>query len=116
MHCWNCKGAPGAGPFCEACKKIQPLPAGSTHFSVLGVPMKFALEGAEIDRRYRELQRKLHPDRFAMAPAEERRMSLSWATAVNDAQKALKHPVTRAEYLMKLAGIPVVEQGNEGAG
>src|SRR3989449_6996564 len=48
-----------------------------------------------LDERFRALARKLHPDRFARATAQERRYSLEQTTRLNDAYKTLKDPVHR---------------------
>jgi molecular chaperone HscB len=59
----------------------------------------------ELEARYRELSLKLHPDRFAQAPAQERRYSLERSTALNQAYKTLKDPIRRVFYLLKLQGL-----------
>ena len=38
------------------------------HFELFGIPVRFEVDTGELDRRYRELQREVHPDRFAAAP------------------------------------------------
>ena len=37
-------------------------------FTLLGLPRAFPLDMTELDARFRELQREVHPDRFAAAP------------------------------------------------
>jgi len=78
-------------------------------FQTLGVEARFDLELADLARRHRELSRALHPDRYAGAPAAERRLSLSRAIEVNDAFRLLKDPIRRAEALLRRAGVPVGE-------
>jgi molecular chaperone HscB len=73
-------------------------------FATLGLPRRFDLDPADLDQRYRELQKALHPDRFAAAPASERRMSLERAVQVNEAYRLLRDELKRAEALLKLAG------------
>ncbi len=82
---------------------IQP-PRVVDKFTVLGVPKTFALGAAELEQRYRDLSRKLHPDRFAKASPEERMRSLQAATTLNEAHRTLKRDVPRAEYLLSLLG------------
>ncbi|MBI2893140.1 MAG: Fe-S protein assembly co-chaperone HscB [Deltaproteobacteria bacterium] len=106
MTCWSCGKPPGAGAFCEACGKVQPAAPGSDHFAALGLERRFAIEAAEIERRYRNVQRRLHPDRFVTKSVPERRLSLQRATAVNDAYRTLKDPLKRAEYMLALEGMP----------
>lgn len=78
-------------------------------FDTLGVPARFALDPALLEERHRELSRALHPDRFSGAPASERRLSLSRAIEVNDAKRALRDPVRRAEALLARAGVATGE-------
>jgi molecular chaperone HscB len=78
-------------------------------FDTLGVAPRFALDLPALELRHRDLSRALHPDRFAGAPAAERRMSLGRAIDVNEAFRALKDPVRRAEALLRRAGAAVGE-------
>lgn len=75
------------------------------HFELFGIPVQFAVDSAELDRRYRELQREVHPDRFAIAPDAERRVSMQLATRVNEAYQTLKAPLRRAVYILQLRGV-----------
>lgn len=112
LHCWSCKSQ-GDEPssFCPSCCKIQPVGRTEDYFSLLGLPRQFAIEPAEIERRFRELSRTLHPDRFARAEARERRLSLERATRLNDAYRYLRDWRHRAAYLLKLAGVDVFAEG-----
>jgi len=76
-----------------------------SHFELFGLPVRFALDAAALDRRYRELQREVHPDRFASAPDAERRVSMQLATRVNEAYQTLKSPLRRAVYILQLRGV-----------
>jgi molecular chaperone HscB len=105
VKCWNCHSDTGASPFCPACGKIAARPAGATHFDVFGLPRAYDVDAPALERSYRELSLKLHPDRFAQADAKERRLSLEQTTALNEAYKTLKDPVKRAFYLLKLQGV-----------
>jgi len=78
-------------------------------FQTLGVPARFDLDAEELAQRHRDLSRALHPDKFAGAGAQERRLSLSRAIEVNEAFRALKDPIKRAEALLRLGGVPVGE-------
>jgi molecular chaperone HscB len=112
VTCWSCKGdVAGGATFCPSCRKIQPVSAGETYFSVFGLPREYALDPADLERRFREQSRQLHPDRFARAEPRERRVSLERATLLNDAYRALKDWRSRAGYLLKLAGTDVFVEG-----
>jgi molecular chaperone HscB len=73
------------------------------HFSLFELPVAFRQDAALLDRRYLEMQSKVHPDRFVSAGEGERRLSLQWATRVNEAYQTLKKPLPRAKYLLQLA-------------
>jgi molecular chaperone HscB len=73
-------------------------------FATLGLPRRYELDRRELESRYRELQKALHPDKHAGASASERRMSLARAVEVNDAYRALKDDLRRAEALLALHG------------
>jgi molecular chaperone HscB len=106
--CWSCaKEVAAADPVCPSCGKVQPPPPSGTQpdrFAVLGLTPSFD-EPAGLGDRFRALSRKLHPDRFARASAQERRFSLEQTTLLNEAYKTLKDPVRRAEHLLALRGI-----------
>src|SRR5256885_9024040 len=75
------------------------------HFELFGLAARFALDAAALEARYRELQREVHPDRFAAAPESERRVSMQLATRVNEAYQTLKSPLRRAVYILRLRGV-----------
>ncbi|HEY6005157.1 MAG TPA: Fe-S protein assembly co-chaperone HscB [Anaeromyxobacter sp.] len=112
MTCWSCKAEVAMGNvFCPACRKIQPVGRGEDYFSLLGLERDYALDAGDLDRRFRDLSRQLHPDRFARAEPRERRLSLERATRLNDAHRSLKDWRLRAAYLLKLAGTDVFAEG-----
>lgn len=74
-------------------------------FELFGLPARFALDAAALERAYREIQAAVHPDRFAHASEAERRASMQWATHVNEAYQTLRSPIKRAAYLLRRRGI-----------
>lgn len=106
MDCWSC-GAPVDGRFCPSCEKIQPLHPEWTLFDVLGLPRRMRLDRAEVERAFREVSRRVHPDRFRTKSAVERRLALEQTTAVNEAHQRLRDPRRRAEYLLSLEGMEI---------
>jgi molecular chaperone HscB len=82
------------------------------HFELFGLVPAFAVEGEALERSYREIQSKVHPDRFAHAGDAERRASLQWTTRVNEAYRTLKDPVQRAKHLLELHGVDVAFETN----
>ncbi len=75
------------------------------YFELFGLPVDFIIDGAALAERYRDLQRVVHPDRYANGTEQEQRLSLQQATRINEAYETLKNPVTRAQYLLSLHGI-----------
>jgi molecular chaperone HscB len=76
-------------------------------FRILGVEKRFDLDLAVLEKTHRELSRALHPDRFTGAGSAERRDALEKAASVNEAWRALRDPVKRAEALFVSLGVPV---------
>jgi molecular chaperone HscB len=83
-----------------------------SHFELFGLAPAYALETDALERSYREIQSRVHPDRFAHAGDAERRASLQWTTRVNEAYRTLKDPVQRARHLLELHGVDVAFETN----
>lgn len=82
------------------------------HYALFGLPRSFRLDASVLDRRYREIAAEVHPDKFAQAGDAERRLSLQWATRVNEAYQTLKKPLSRAQYLLLLGGHDLGAENN----
>lgn len=82
------------------------------YFALFGLPVQFSLDMTLLDQRYRKLQAEVHPDRFVAASPSERMQSMQWATQANEAYHTLKHPTSRARYLLQLQGIDTQEESN----
>ncbi|MBI5780511.1 MAG: Fe-S protein assembly co-chaperone HscB [Rhodocyclales bacterium] len=76
----------------------------SDHFALFGLPRRQALDELDLERMYREIQTKVHPDKHAHLADAEKRLAMQWATKVNEAYLTLKSPLKRAEYVLKLLG------------
>jgi molecular chaperone HscB len=82
------------------------------HFELFGLPEHFALEPSALDAAWRARQSDVHPDRFADADAARKRLALQASARVNEAHRALREPVTRAEYLLALHGIDAARESD----
>ena len=78
---------------------------GKNHFELFGLPVKFDVDIDDLASRYREMQRSVHPDRFASASDQDRRLSLQMTALINEAFQTLKDPVRRGRYLLSLRGV-----------
>lgn len=74
------------------------------YFEFLGLPETYQLDKQALSERTRELQKTLHPDKFAHLPDHERRMSVQYTAYLNEAVATLKSPLNRAQYLLSLQG------------
>jgi len=107
MICWSCEKNAGDGMLCVGCGAVQLPDRTADHFRVFGLPRKFDLDVADLERRYKEMTKVLHPDRFARADGRARRASLERTVQLNLAWRTLSQPVARAEYLLSLEGVGV---------
>lgn len=82
------------------------------HFELFGLPVAYAVDTAVLERAYRDLQGRVHPDRFASASEAERRVAMQWATRANEAYRTLRNPIDRARYLLSLRGFDTGEESN----
>ena len=62
--------------------------------------------------RYFEIQKKVHPDRFASASDAEKRVAQQWATLINDAYQKLSDPIQCGKVLCALRGHPIDEDSS----
>jgi molecular chaperone HscB len=81
-------------------------------FTLFGQPERFALDGAQLDQRWRELQTEVHPDRFAAQGAASQRIAMQWSMRVNQAYQRMKDPLKRAAYLCERRGAPIDAERN----
>ena len=82
------------------------------HFALFALPVRFALDETALERAHKDVQSKVHPDRFASGSAAERRVAMQWAAQANEAYRTLKSPLARAAYLCERAGVPINAESN----
>jgi molecular chaperone HscB len=80
------------------------------YYEFFGLDRKLVIDAAELQKRFYELSRQWHPDRFSRKSASEQEMSLDATSILNDGYRTLKDPVKRAEYLLTQDGFPIGEQ------
>lgn len=80
------------------------------YFELFGLPQRFDCDPALLEAAYRRLQTEVHPDRFAAAGEQQRRVALQSSARVNEAYRALKDPVARAQYLLSLNGVDALSE------
>jgi molecular chaperone HscB len=75
---------------------------GADHFEVFGLPRRLAIDATELQRKFYELSRRGHPDFHQGAPPERQAEILDASARLNAAYRALRDPLTRIEYLVRL--------------
>jgi len=64
-------------------------------FELFELPQQFALDRAQLDERWKAMQREAHPDRFAAEGAAAQRVAMQWSVRINEAYQRLKDPLRR---------------------
>lgn len=76
-------------------------------FEVFGLPRRLRIDPTELQRRFYELSRRTHPDFHHGAAAAQQAQVLEASARLNAAYRALRDPIARIEYLVRL------EEGRE---
>jgi len=79
-------------------------------FEFFGIDRKLLLDPDVLQKRFYELSRNWHPDRFSRKSADEQAQALEATAVLNDGYRTLRDPVKRAEYLLTEEGFPIGEQ------
>ena len=77
------------------------------HFEVFGLERKLGIDTAALQRRFYELSRRYHPDFHQSASPAAQADALEASARLNAAYRALRDPLARADYLVRL------EEGRE---
>jgi len=82
------------------------------YFEFFRLPVQYEIDSNLLDATYRSIQTEVHPDKFVTASPAERLQSMQTAILANEAYQTLKHPTSRARYLLQLNGIETLEESN----
>ena len=82
------------------------------YFELFNFPVTFDVDVDNMKHRYRDLQRALHPDKYANATDRERMLSVQQTSFLNEAHTTLKDPLLRARYILKLHGMAIGDEPN----
>jgi molecular chaperone HscB len=80
------------------------------YFEFFGLDRKLVIDLDALQKRFYDLSRQWHPDRFSRRPADEQDEALQATSVLNDGYRTLRDPVRRAEYLLTEEGFPIGEQ------
>lgn len=76
-------------------------------YQLFNMPVAYEIDMDHMQQLYRTLAQMSHPDKFANAGDQERRISMQQTSWINKAFQTLKDPIERAVYLLQLKGIDV---------
>ncbi|HEX3685012.1 MAG TPA: Fe-S protein assembly co-chaperone HscB [Bryobacteraceae bacterium] len=79
-------------------------------YDFFGFDRKLSVDAETLQKRFYELSRQWHPDRFSRKGASEQAQALEATAILNDGYRTLRDPVKRAEYLLAEEGFPIAEQ------
>jgi molecular chaperone HscB len=113
LTCWNCQAETAGRPLCPGCGRAQPRAQGATHFDTFGLSPSVQVDTQALERAFRELSLKLHPDRLSTAEPRERRLALEQTTALNEGYRVLRDRLRRAFYLLRLEGVDLEREGGQ---
>jgi molecular chaperone HscB len=92
----------GTPEFCPFCSRILPVGGDRSPYQVLGYEKEnLNIDTEDLEKRLFELSKKFHPDRFAGKSAEEIQFSHDHSSAINNAYRILKNPISRAKYAVE---------------
>lgn len=80
------------------------------YYELLGIERELTLDAVLLQKRFYELSRELHPDRFARKSEAERQNALDASSRLNDAYRTLRDPIQRAMYVLAEEGFDIGEQ------
>ncbi len=86
-----------------------PLAAPLDCFSALGMPRELTIDLDALERRYHELSRKIHPDRFASKGPKVRDASLRATATLTRSYRTLRDSIARGLYWLELNGEKLAE-------
>ncbi|MFO0802552.1 MAG: Fe-S protein assembly co-chaperone HscB [Gemmataceae bacterium] len=79
-------------------------------FARLGLPRRFSIDAAELERQYLARSRAAHPDFHVVGPAADLAASQEFSADLNQAYTSLRDPFARAEHLLALLGGPTAAE------
>lgn len=113
LRCWNCDAvAPTSVVFlvCDSCRTIQPVDQSVDYFQIFGLEREYEIGDVNLDSKYKDWQKKLHPDLVHSKSDKEREYAAEQSARVIDAYRTLSKLLPRAIYILKLEGVDVNEE------
>jgi molecular chaperone HscB len=77
------------------------------YFDLFDLPVQFDVDTQLLVERFRAIQAKVHPDKFANSSDQQKLLAVQHASEINDAYETLRKPLPRAEYMVSQHGFDV---------
>ncbi|KAK4767650.1 hypothetical protein SAY86_015400 [Trapa natans] len=111
-RCWNCDYLARSSPFlvCETCRSVQPVDDSVDYFNIFGLEKNYEIDGNNLEGKYKDWQKKLHPDLVHTKSEREKDYAAEQSARVIDAYRTLGDMLARAIYVLKLEGVNIDEE------
>ena len=84
------------------------------YFEVFGIARRFGVDRLALEKRFYELSRQNHPDRFTQADPAAQRQALEKMSLLNEAYRTLKDPSLLRSYLLQICGVLALGDSDRG--
>tara|TARA_B100001173_G_scaffold240843_1_gene210691 strand:- start:305 stop:820 length:516 start_codon:yes stop_codon:yes gene_type:complete len=82
------------------------------YFQLFKIEQSVTIDSISLEKKYFELQKEFHPDKYVNAGDHEKRLSLQITSYINEAYETLKNDYLKSVYLLKVEGFEVGDQNN----
>ena len=104
--CPSC-GAERETPLCCAsCGALFEVSSAADPYELLGLPRTYAVDAKQLKRRLLELTRRMHPDFFGTAAADQKELAERNTALLNESHEELADDLRRADGLVRRLGGP----------
>ena len=87
-------------------------PFKNNFFDLFGIEEAYTIDQQLLRDRFRDLQKKFHPDNFASASDHEKRLSAQYAALINEAFTTLNDAMLRGRYMLASHGISIDDESD----
>ena len=82
------------------------------YFQLFKIEQSAIVDSNSLEKKYFELQKEFHPDKYVNAGDHEKRLSLQITSYINEAYETLKNDYLKSIYLLKVEGFEIGDQNN----
>ena len=82
------------------------------YFQLFKIEQSVIVDSSSLEKKYFELQKEFHPDKYVNASDHEKRLSLQITSYINEAYETLKNDYLKSIYLLKVEGFEVGDQNS----